>query len=163
MFNCCEKTACIPFSFFLSSFSLSCRLPFDWKTPIGYFIALMAQCVPGACSTFSFTSVTCFLIESALLSISILKDIENDLSALNFVDLSSKKDYERIKKQFNLVVRNYTDAKQLSRIFFYDWRIVKSLWNCHHHKNLSYFFPLEWSMNLTESTNISLRVCFYGL
>lgn len=98
-------------------FFLLWRLPFDWKTPNGYLIALLAECAAGASIAICCTSVTCFLIESCLLTIAMLEDIANDLSGLSLIGSTAKTGYNKIETQFYGIVRNYSDIKQLSEIF----------------------------------------------
>lgn len=92
------------------------RLPFDWKTPIGYLFALAAESVSAHSALFCFTPIISFFVGSAWLIICSLEDISNDLTELNG-SKTSNKNPDEVKEHFCHVIRFYSDARQLSRTF----------------------------------------------
>lgn len=88
------------------------RLPFDWHTPFGYFIALFAQ-FTAAYAMLSGTSIfISFLFGSCWLFITIIRDITNDLMEFNCKQ-TSKSSEQNLKVQFHSIVELYVDGKQL--------------------------------------------------
>lgn len=58
------------------------RLPFDWKTPLGYLTALGMLCVEIHCIAFAAVPVIGFLIQSCRLLKTFVEDITKDVSRL---------------------------------------------------------------------------------
>lgn len=91
---------------------LSHRLPFNWKTPIGYMIALASEwaIIHSAILT---AAIFVFFVGSAWLIICLIKDITNDLSELNITGTSLHSRRE-LRERFCYIIQFYSDAKQLS-------------------------------------------------
>lgn len=89
------------------------RLPFNWKTPFGYAVALLAQFTGSYAVLFCASTVFGLFGGSIWLFISITQDINNDLKHLKFKKKLTKSD-QCMKVQFYKIVRFYLDAKQLS-------------------------------------------------
>lgn len=90
-----------------------CRLPFNWKTPIGYLIALSAEYASVHSALFGFTPVTSFFVGSAFLTTCFVRDIENELPQLNVIARSTRS-RKKMMERFCYIVRFHSDAKQLS-------------------------------------------------
>lgn len=91
-------------------------MPFDQKTPCGYVISTLIQSVDvyfcaavGGYLTICYFSGSCWLLKT------IVRDISNDFSHLNLNKLSTK-DRVEMRILFCDIVRNISDAKQLSEI-----------------------------------------------
>lgn len=91
-----------------------CRLPFNWRTPIGYLIALAAECTAINSATFGFTPVISFFVGSGWFVIGIVKDITNDLGELNVRKAPNNKRKKELKEKFCYILRFYSDARELS-------------------------------------------------
>lgn len=90
-------------------------MPFDSKTPHGYIIGMLIQTVDVYSAASGGYLATCFLVCSCYLLKTIVLDISNDLSYLNVSELSAK-NCIKMKALFFNIIRNITDAKQLSKI-----------------------------------------------
>lgn len=95
------------------------RLPFNWRTPFGYAVALVAQFTGSYAVLFCASTVFGLFGGSIWLFISITQDINNDLKHLK-CSKESKKCDQCMKVQFYKIVRFYLDAKQLS-YYVHDW------------------------------------------
>lgn len=93
------------------------RLPFDWKTPLGYLFALLFQTMAVYASVLSTIPAACTLIASAWTSVATLKDFTNDLPLL-MIGGRSLNNRTKIKKRFSNFVQFYLDLKELSVWFF---------------------------------------------
>lgn len=88
----------------------SFRWPFDWKTPFGYLVAWLAQCVGIGTVDIAVVSFFNIIIGSNWLFIVMAKDITNDAATFNSsMQLVS---HARLMQQFLDVVKIYLDAKQ---------------------------------------------------
>ncbi|XP_055306350.1 odorant receptor 94a-like [Sitodiplosis mosellana] len=86
-------------------------LPFDWRTPIGYLIAYLGQfgtffgiltlCCPAVCLYVGF----CWL------SMSFVRDIEQELSQLN--ESNNKESLSHFHQRLKKIIQFHTDAKEL--------------------------------------------------
>lgn len=96
----------IPFSF--------ARLPFNWKTPFGYFIAMVI-----------FAEVTfyilccgvigvCLLVGSCWLIQTIVQDISHDVNDFNVSKKKWNQNRMEMKIKFNNFIDDFSYAKQLS-------------------------------------------------
>lgn len=88
-------------------------IPFNWKTPIGYTVELTAQSI----STFGtvygvIPTVSLFIGIMQLIRCS-LKDIANDLNALDVYVAWNRND-KKINKLFRNIIVDFSTAKQLS-------------------------------------------------
>lgn len=91
-----------------------CRLPFNWRTPIGYAIAVLLQCAAVYSMLFGTVVVLDFWLGSCWLFVEVAKDITNDLAHLN-VNERANWNTPTLKWVFSDIVKLYLDAKQLSR------------------------------------------------
>lgn len=85
------------------------RLPLDWHTPFGYFVVFLTEAGASVATFLCVASVICFLIGSCLLFIHFVKDIADDLPALN-VNEPSDSNYMEVKKRFCDIIQSYTDV-----------------------------------------------------
>lgn len=92
------------------------RLPFNWQTPFGYLIALVAQGIAAICTLFSGTLTMSLLVGSCWLFIIIVDDIANDLPKLDSGDYSSQRRRAKVIKYFCNILECYADLKQLSEL-----------------------------------------------
>lgn len=95
-------------------FQIECRFPFDWKTPIGYFVAIILQHI---ISAISFTVVACALsyaIGGCLIAFSMLKEIRRILSKINRNAKSSRNDQRTVHHLTRTYIQLHSDLKQLS-------------------------------------------------
>lgn len=84
------------------------RLPFNWKTPFGYFCAFLLACIVTYAILYTILPVICIGIGTCVLMVPFLKD------ALNNFHISDDKNGTEIKKIFYSVVEDFLDLKQLS-------------------------------------------------
>lgn len=100
------------------------RLPFNWRTPLGYLVALFAQFTGSFAVLFSALTVFSFLVGSCWLFYTISRDINQDLKCLKCKKSSDGND-RSLKIHFYHIVQVYLDAKQLSsyskKIDWIDW------------------------------------------
>lgn len=99
----------------LNNFLVDFRLPFYWRSHLGFLILLAIEsfvlssigftCVP----LVSFTAGSCWLINS------LVKDITNDL--INFNVKKGKEVRKEANKHLCNVIKNFADVKQLSGNF----------------------------------------------
>lgn len=88
------------------------RLPFDWKTPFGFTVALLSQIV-GGCATFSILlPAFSFMIGSCVLFIFVADDITKDLAVFNSGKVAKKNRVPRLKR-FCAIIEIHSDARQL--------------------------------------------------
>lgn len=84
-------------------------MPFNWRTPYGYAIALFLQIVDVSSVLYCATLLFAFFIGSCWLCIVFVNDVANDLSSLV--------DQMLVKKCFFNAVQHFSDVKQLSMDF----------------------------------------------
>lgn len=103
-------------------------MPFNWKTPFGYSIALIGESLAGLAMIFMGGPSGVYFVGSSTLIIEFVKDITNDMSNLN-VPAFNERNRKKMKKRFYNILQDFSDAKQLSKI----------LWI----KKLSNFFTID--------------------
>lgn len=86
------------------------RLPFSWKTPAGFTIAILIESVSSFCALYSILPIGCFTIGSYLLLAAAIKFIANGFRVL------CKKSIENGKELENLFVRVISDVSDLKRL-----------------------------------------------
>lgn len=89
------------------------RLPFNWKTPYTYPIAVAFFAALGFISSTSVIPMMIFFVGSFILFIAFIKDILNDLNDLNGLMKKSRKD-ERMQL-FCKIIKDSSSVKQLSK------------------------------------------------
>lgn len=108
---------------------LCCRLPFTWKAPLGYSIAILGSSAATFASVFCCSPTVCFAIASCWLIFTFIEDIESDLSGLNTSKIR-KINSQTLKKRFCKIVRQFCKIEELSarktnqRIERYRWIII---------------------------------------
>lgn len=93
--------------------SSSIRFPFDWKTPHGYLVAYLSDCVGCVSLASAFIQFLNLLIGSCWLFIYIADDITSDLAAFN-ADIETTEHNRAVELLTRLcdIIRIYSDAKQ---------------------------------------------------
>lgn len=92
------------------------RLPFNWRAPIGYLIALLIESIDTVCSDFSGLPVACFLFQTCQLFQAFVEDISNDVSLLDLEFCSSEAKGPEMIQKFNSIIHNFAIVKQLSEM-----------------------------------------------
>lgn len=111
----CSIVIFLMFNFNANLLFCAGRLPFNWKTPIGYFVALATEYAYCYCTLMGFSPIFGFFLGSAWLASTFAKDITNDVIELSSISKTSrKKNGKELKKRFWYIIRFYSDAKQLS-------------------------------------------------
>lgn len=90
------------------------RLPFNWKTPVGYLVAIFTQSAGTYAAIISGVTSMAFLISSCWLFVCIAKDITTDLPLLDCSEKSTRHD-PTMKRRFCSIIQMYADARQLSK------------------------------------------------
>lgn len=101
-------------------------MPFDWRTPFGYFIALAALGIGLHCISFAAVPVICFLIQSCRLLKTFVEDITKDVCRLQERSShSSNGPREHLKREiveyFAILIQNHSTLKQLSSLWLGDF------------------------------------------
>lgn len=94
---------------------MSKRFPFDWRHPIGYFVAVILQFIPIA---YHYTFVACeATFEGGLFAftLSFTEDIRNDVKSLNENAKSQTNRFQTLK-QISDFVQYHSTFKRLSKI-----------------------------------------------
>lgn len=98
------------------------RMPFNWKTPIGFLVIFLFQCVNVNNAAMIVTPTMCFFVGSCILLKSLIEDITNDLNSLNQDEQKMSKLDKRkkiAKEDFCYVIQEFSDVKQLSVLFLH--------------------------------------------
>lgn len=137
------------------------RLPFNWKTPVGYIVTviwmsasyfLILSCL---LSTIWFYAGCCWLI------ITFVEDITNDLELLS---VGSRSDQRRLER-FGKIIQLHIDVKQLSWLII----LINYLIDIHTFSvrafqvSMAFISLLGWLANSMPFTNSWLSATFYGL
>lgn len=131
------------------------RLPFNWRTPLGYLVAIFAQSAGTYAAIISGVTSIAFFICSCWLFVCIAKDITTDLPLLD-CSKKSKPDDPTMKQRFCTIIQMYSDARQLSKslnrqVLYHFYFIHFTIW---------LFIVL--STNIMRSTSTSLPHSFGG-
>lgn len=98
---------------FESIFELHSRIPFDWKNPIGYFIAICLQCFVILCISHYFAFAVSIGVGGFSFMFAFAKDMRSDLRSLN--KASNIKNSEKdCFKHFSEFVHLHSNGVQLS-------------------------------------------------
>lgn len=84
-----------------------------WHTPFGYFMTYLTQAGASVTTFLCVASIICFLIGACCVFIHFVRDIADDLSALNVSDASNINRNE-VANSFCGIVQSYTDITGLS-------------------------------------------------
>lgn len=91
------------------------RLPFDWRTPLGYSIVTIVQFATLSVSLFCLTPALCLFIGTCWIFIAFTEDMKWQLSAFNIGDVQSMRNDKKTMRHFCYMVRFHSDVKQLSK------------------------------------------------
>lgn len=89
------------------------RLPFGWRTPLRYLIAVLPQAAGVFCIVFNVAPVVGFMFGTCLLVIAFIEDITGEFRALG-ANAEMAKNYMATKKRFCHILQLYSEVKQLS-------------------------------------------------
>lgn len=96
--------------------SLYFRLPFNWKTPLGYVIANFIGYSVGFLGHCTVAVITIFTASSFWMLRLVIIDVTNDLPILNtIINLLEDKTNKLIKNHFYKIAQGFFNAKKLSR------------------------------------------------
>lgn len=128
------------------------RLPFNWRTPFGYLMALICETCAFICMVCMGSPCVGIFIGSCWLLTAFMKDITYDLSNLS-ADVKLKRSKQKINAQFTSIVQDFSDAIQLSGInFLYSSGTSIESSNLH----------LGWLRISAWTRNLSSRSCSCG-
>lgn len=91
------------------------RLPFNWKTPVGYLVAWIFQSIGFFYTLYQSPSWIGMYFGSCWLFVSFAKDIANDFPQLNATK-AERRSYCELKGRFCRIVQFHSDMKELSGI-----------------------------------------------
>lgn len=86
------------------------RLPFNWRTPIGYSVAFLLPLISTFAIDYSILPTACFTIGSYLLIRAVLKIIRNKIQ----ISCGAIKNDKEMKEFFVDVITDISDVKELS-------------------------------------------------
>lgn len=89
------------------------RLPFNWKTPLGYSIAFTIEGIVICGQVFSFVPLLSFFIGTCWLMLAFARDLTNQLTHLKYHGQTSRS-HGQLKIKFNEILQMYSEARQLS-------------------------------------------------
>lgn len=96
------------------------RLPFNWRTPFGYAIALCLQAIGTYCTSADGIPVVCSMIGCCWLLKTFVQDITHDLAQFVANDIfQGSFDRSETMEHFTNVVKSFTIVKQLSFLAFF--------------------------------------------
>lgn len=91
------------------------RLPFiDWRTPVGYLIALLCESLAVYVNVLCAIPCICSIIGTCWIAITCVKDVANDLPSLTIDNKRSLQNRKKVKEHFCNFVQSYLDLKELS-------------------------------------------------
>lgn len=108
------------------------RWPFDWKTPVGYFVVWISQCAGIVAAGTTATLFFDMIFGSCWLFIVIAQDITDDVIAFNKT-VNAIENTERIAKlmeEFSDLITYYLDAKQWVVAQFFPNFLSQSIDSC---------------------------------
>lgn len=89
------------------------RFPFDYKTPIGYSVAMFVEGMVGLCGLIVISSVVSLAIDCFIYVTSATKDMLRMLEVVNkYAEV--KNDRPRIFKQLSEFIESHSELRQLS-------------------------------------------------
>lgn len=102
------------------------RLPFDWKTPLGYSAAGFLQFAAGSATFLIAIPNVSFFCSSCWLFIFVADDITNDLMAFNRVKAKKENLVPKLKR-FCEIIQIHSDAKQYAtrKPFQLIWKLAR--------------------------------------
>lgn len=103
-------------------------MPFNWKTPNGYLITRLFECILAYCAALFLTPVLCILLKS------FAEDITTDLRLLNVNKTSATSD-ENGKKMgkifYNTVKCHFNETQEFIILDFFVYALCSSLFVIH--------------------------------
>ena len=87
-------------------------MPFDWKTPFGYFVAWFGQAAGWTADTLMGVPQFIFPFGSSFLFIFIVEDITKDLADFNSKINTPNRNGQQAKEHFCQIIQIYLDAKE---------------------------------------------------
>lgn len=126
------------------------RLPFNWRTPIGYAIAVFLQYAATITMLFCTSAVISFWLGSCWLFMEMVKDITNDLAHFNG-DASANWNGPTMNMHFVNTIKLYLDAKQLGR-----YKIVESRQRTNISIYLQIIGQIQWKLSSNHKRILSL-------
>lgn len=102
---------------------ISKRLPFDWKTPRGYLVAVILLYIITVYTQFGCTNLLAVPIAAFVFAISVIEDIENVLVSINEStinaqarEMGAQAQATQLQtiKQFTIFIETHSNLKQLS-------------------------------------------------
>lgn len=90
-------------------------LPFDWKNPFGYVMALVFVGVTAYCVFFSAVPTLGIAIGSSILANSAIDVAASDVNKLNEMTNQGKRNHSDMLKHFCSIVEDISDIRELSR------------------------------------------------
>lgn len=123
------------------------RLPFNWKTPLGYSMAMIIFAEATYYLLFCGVLMVCLLVGCSGITQTIVRDISNDVAAFNVSKKQWNQNRMELNTKFNHFIDNYATAKQLSSCN----AAIKCLSiSCHlHHVRLVGAFNDIFTINFT--------------
>lgn len=91
------------------------RLPFDWKTPLGYLIAVTFLCVTAYCVFFSAVPILGIAIGSSILANTAIDVATSDVNQLKEMTDQSHLSHIDMLKRFCSIIEDISDIKELSQ------------------------------------------------
>lgn len=92
-------------------------MPFDWKTPIGYLVAICVELLPINCVLTASICNVCSGVAPSCFMIAFAKDITEEVEALHQNSTVNSNRSEIYKKVRN-ILQFHSFAKQLSLVHF---------------------------------------------
>lgn len=89
------------------------RFPIDWHNPIGYFFAVIWECIVGLSVLLFLGCVPLFAFGAFLFALAFAKDFKGDLRMINEM-AKAKQPNVNVLKKLNEFVRCYSNVAQLS-------------------------------------------------
>lgn len=107
-------------------FPIFVRYPFEWRTPLGYTTCVFIQ-ISTLFALFELYSIIITLtIGCCMFVIGLVSDLKEKLHQfnVNLLEMCNKKNYNgrdkiELKKNLNMIIQFYADARQLSIEFFF--------------------------------------------
>lgn len=121
------------------------RLPFNWQTPLGFFIAELLESVSYASLLLCVILTLFYYVASLWLIIKFTEDIANDLELLN-VGGTSDHSHMLMHERFGKIVEMHSKLKQLSSKIIHS--TIKNLFQITH-------FFLNFSIDGTSALIVS--------
>lgn len=90
------------------------RLPFDWKAPLGYSIALMLSATSVFYILYCGVAAVSTFVGLNLITIAIADGIADDVNIMNELNIKSDRNDFEAKLLFCNIINDFSDVKQLS-------------------------------------------------